>query len=48
MSVDKKVRDGRLTLVLLKDIGDAVVTSEFDKQVLNQTIEFFYSEAGFG
>jgi 3-dehydroquinate synthase len=29
MAVDKKVLDGQLRLVLLKTIGEAVVTSEF-------------------
>lgn len=30
MSVDKKVIDGNLRLVLLKDIGHAIITDEFD------------------
>ncbi len=34
MSVDKKVIDGTLRLVLLKHIGDAVVTSEFKQENL--------------
>ncbi|MEJ2346865.1 MAG: 3-dehydroquinate synthase [Gammaproteobacteria bacterium] len=34
MAVDKKVLDGRLRLVLLKGIGNAMVTDEFDQQVL--------------
>ncbi len=34
MSVDKKVINGTLRLVLLKNIGDAVVTAEFDQTTL--------------
>lgn len=39
MSVDKKVIDGTLRLVLLKAVGDAVVTSEFPGELLSSTIE---------
>lgn len=39
MSRDKKVRDGRIRLVLLKTIGDAVVSTDYDDQLLNSTIE---------
>lgn len=39
MSVDKKVLDGQLRLVLLKSLGEAVVTAEFEQQVLLDTIE---------
>jgi 3-dehydroquinate synthase len=38
MSVDKKVLDGQLRLVLLKSIGDAVVTGEFDPAALDATL----------
>ncbi len=38
MAVDKKVIDGQLRLVLLKDIGNAVVTSDFDQSCLEQTL----------
>jgi 3-dehydroquinate synthase len=38
MSVDKKVLDGRLRLVLLKAIGDACVTEEFDPAKLHETL----------
>jgi 3-dehydroquinate synthase len=38
MAVDKKVLDGQLRLVLLKRIGDAVVTADFDRQDLEQTL----------
>lgn len=39
MSVDKKVLDGQLRLVLLRALGEAVVTAEFEQQVLLDTIE---------
>jgi len=38
MSVDKKVLDGHLRLVLLRAIGEAVVTEEFDPALLNDTL----------
>lgn len=38
MSVDKKVIDGQLRLVLLESIGKAVVTSGFDQQLLIDTL----------
>ena len=38
MAVDKKVLDGGLRLVLLKGIGKAVVTGEFDPALLSQTL----------
>jgi len=38
MSVDKKVMDSVLHLVLLKRIGEAVVTSEFDTQTLESCV----------
>ncbi len=41
MSVDKKVSHGKLKLVLLKSIGDSVVTDAFDEDVLAQTINSF-------
>ena len=39
MAVDKKVIDGTLRLVLLKDIGQAVITADFSNQALNETLE---------
>ena len=39
MSVDKKVLDGRLRLVLLKALGDACVTDEFDSAKLLETLQ---------
>lgn len=41
MSVDKKVSHGRLKLVLLKSIGEAVVTDTFDEDVIARTINIY-------
>ena len=38
MSVDKKVQSGRIRFVLLRQIGEAVVESEIDPELLNQTL----------
>ncbi|WNW13007.1 3-dehydroquinate synthase [Pseudomonas sp. DTU_2021_1001937_2_SI_NGA_ILE_001] len=38
MSVDKKVLDGRLRLVLLRRIGEAVVTDDYPQEVLKATL----------
>ncbi|MES9833567.1 MAG: 3-dehydroquinate synthase [Candidatus Thiodiazotropha sp. DIVDIV] len=38
MAVDKKVVDGQLRLVLLKEIGQSLVTDDFDRQILEQTL----------
>lgn len=43
MSVDKKVLDGQIRLVLLQGLGQAVVTSEVDPQALNSTLKHHYS-----
>lgn len=39
MSVDKKVLDGRLRLVLLKKLGEAVVSSDFNNNVLESLLD---------
>ncbi|WP_281646094.1 3-dehydroquinate synthase [Parendozoicomonas sp. Alg238-R29] len=39
MSVDKKVIDGQLRLILLKSIGNAVVTAEVPAQLLREQLE---------
>jgi len=39
MSVDKKVRAGKINLVLYRALGDAFVTNQFDLSKLQQTIE---------
>jgi 3-dehydroquinate synthase len=39
MAVDKKVLDGKLRLVLVRRLGEAVVTGEFDKAALTSTLQ---------
>ncbi len=39
MSVDKKVKDGKIHLVLLKSIGEAVVTADYPAALLQTTID---------
>ncbi|HEX7381576.1 MAG TPA: 3-dehydroquinate synthase [Nevskiaceae bacterium] len=41
MAHDKKVRSGRLRLILLRAIGRAVVTEDFDRAALGATLESF-------
>lgn len=38
MSLDKKVLDGRIRLVLLKSLGEAVVTSDVERGLIEETI----------
>lgn len=38
MAVDKKVINGTLRLILLKDIGQAVVTADFDAEALRKAV----------
>lgn len=39
MAIDKKVMDGTLRLVLLKSIGEAIVTDQFDHEQLLKTLD---------
>ncbi len=39
MAVDKKVIEGQLRLVLLRRIGEAVVTADFPPELLMATLE---------
>ena len=41
MAVDKKVLDGQLRLVLIKTLGDAVVTSDVSEQEVRETLAAF-------
>lgn len=43
MAVDKKVLDGHLRLVLLRRLGEAVVTGEFPREILNATLSTDYA-----
>jgi len=38
MSIDKKVQDGVLNLVLMKSMGESILTSDFDKQALKKVL----------
>jgi 3-dehydroquinate synthase len=38
MLVDKKVLGGQLRLVLLKEVGEAIVTSDFSPSLLEETL----------
>ncbi|MCG8429432.1 MAG: 3-dehydroquinate synthase [Chromatiales bacterium] len=38
MAVDKKVMDGRVRLVLMKALGQSVITDDFDPQLLQATL----------
>ncbi len=39
MQLDKKVADGQIRLVLQQGIGKAIMTADYDKTLLNQTLE---------
>ena len=39
--MDKKVLDGHLRLVLLRAIGDAFVSNDFDADLLKQTLQHY-------
>lgn len=42
MSVDKKVADGQLRLILLKGaLGECVFTGDFDRSKLDETLDRF-------
>jgi len=41
MKVDKKSRDGVLYLILLNDIGEAIITSDYTEEALKETINHF-------
>lgn len=45
MAVDKKALDGGLRLVLLKDIGKAIVTGDFDAKHLRTTLDTAHARA---
>jgi 3-dehydroquinate synthase len=39
MAVDKKVEAGQIRLVLLKELGEAVLTADYDAALLQQTLD---------
>lgn len=44
MAGDKKVLDGQLHLVLMDALGSSIITSDFDIEKLNQTLQAFATE----
>jgi len=48
MAVDKKVQAGKIRLVLLKDIGESLVTDDYDPKLLRATLDAFHNEARVG
>jgi 3-dehydroquinate synthase len=42
MSVDKKASHGKLKLILLKDVGEVVITGDYKESVLQETIRYFH------
>lgn len=40
MAVDKKVQDGRLRLILLRELGQGVIASDVDAQRLRETLDY--------
>lgn len=44
MAVDKKVLDGQLRLVLLRDLGQALVTSEYPATTLESVLNADYAK----
>jgi 3-dehydroquinate synthase len=43
MAVDKKVMNGKLRLVLLHGLGEAVVTGDFPREILDATLSADYA-----
>ena len=42
MAIDKKVQDGKLRLVLMKAIGQSLVTADFDKKALEEMLNEYH------
>jgi len=38
MAIDKKTLDGTIKLILLKALGEAIITSDYDRKLLEQTL----------
>ncbi|WP_428311035.1 3-dehydroquinate synthase [Hydrocarboniphaga sp.] len=39
MGLDKKVQNGKLRLILLRGLGDAILSSDFDAELLDETLQ---------
>jgi len=46
IGMDKKVRDGRLRLVLLRNLGDALVTDDYPADAFSATLSAHFDGAG--
>ncbi len=46
MQLDKKVQAGRVRLVLLKSIGEAFISSDYDESALNTTLQHYATGSG--
>jgi 3-dehydroquinate synthase len=38
MAIDKKTLDGMIKLILLKNLGEAIISSDYDRELLEQTL----------
>jgi 3-dehydroquinate synthase len=38
MAIDKKTLDGKIKLILLKKLGEAIISSDYDRDLLEQTL----------
>jgi 3-dehydroquinate synthase len=43
MSVDKKVKEGVIRLVLMQGIGESIITDDYDKKKLEETLSAFHT-----
>ncbi len=46
MAIDKKVQDGVIRLVLLKEIGHAVISDSYGASLLSETLIHYTGESG--
>lgn len=44
MAIDKKVRNGKINFILQRSIGDAFLTSDYDPQLLRETINAYRAD----
>jgi 3-dehydroquinate synthase len=45
MRIDKKVKAGRIRLVLLRSIGDSFVTADYSEPALLRTLDAYFDAA---
>jgi 3-dehydroquinate synthase len=41
MAVDKKVQDGQIRLVLMRGIGESIISDDYDRAMLQATLAQF-------